>query len=103
MILEKVDFRTRRPFAPQAKAPDPIPEAPAGSAAAQTRGGACPAIYSRKLKMNLYPDKDPDTGRIIAVVTEAGDRLTEADIEAFRLIDITFGIESIDLLTRGAG
>jgi len=59
-------------------------------------------IYSKKLKMNLYPHKDPNTGRITGVKTEAGDMLTEVDIEAFRLIDRTFGIESIELLTRAA-
>jgi hypothetical protein len=110
MILEKVDFRTRRPVAPVVAAP-PLPEGPARSAAdgpgnipetPKPTGGACPAIYSKRLKTTLYPYKDPYTGRIVAVVTEAGERLTEADIEAFRLIDIVFGIESIERLTRGA-
>jgi len=110
MILEKVDFTARRPVAPVVAAP-PLPEAPARSAAdspgnipetPKPTGGACPAIYSKRLKMNLYPYRNPDTGRVIGVTTEAGDKLTEADIEAFRLIDITFGIESIELLTRGA-
>ena len=98
MILEKVDFGTRRPVASVVAAP-PLPEGPA---AERPTGGACPAIYSKRLKMNLYPYRNPDTGRVIGVTTEAGDKLTEADIEAFRLIDITFGIESIELLTRGA-
>lgn len=105
MILEKVDFRTRRAFAPIVKAPAaPLPEAPERSAADRPAGGACPAvIYSKRLKMNLYPYRNPDTGRIIGVVTEAGERLTEVDIEAFRLIDKTFGIETIERLTRAAG
>jgi len=99
MILEKVDFRTRRTFAPQAKAPEALPEAPA----AERKTGTAPAvIYSKKLKMNLYPYRNLDTGRIIGLVTEAGDKLTETDIEAFRLIDKTFGIETIERLTRTA-
>ena len=96
MILEKVDFRTRRTFAPQAKAPESLPEA-------QEAERKAPAvIYSKKLKMNLYPYRNLDTGRIIGLVTEAGDKLTETDIEAFRLIDKTFGIETIERLTRTA-
>ena len=99
MILEKVDFRTRRSFAPQAKAPEALPEAPA----AERKTGTAPAvIYSKKLKMNLYPYRDQKTGRVNAVKTEAGDILREADIEAFRLVDRCFGIETIERLTRTA-
>jgi hypothetical protein len=99
MILEKVDFGTRRTFAPQVKTPEALPEAPA----AERKTGTTPAvIYSKKLKMNLYPYRNPDTGRVIGVITETGERLTETDIEAFRLIDKTFGIETIERLTRAA-
>lgn len=101
MILKKVDFRTRRTVAPVAKAPDPVTEAPAGSGGDAPRGERG-AIYSRKLKKKLSPYRDPKTGRISAVVTEDGDILTEADIEAFRLIEQYFGIESIEKIKKVA-
>jgi hypothetical protein len=88
MVLQKVQATARRPFAPAIKRSAPAIEAPA-RAAPET-------IYSRLLGMNLYPSRDPFSGNIVSIRTEDGDSLTLADIEAFRLIEKTFGIETIE-------
>jgi hypothetical protein len=77
MILQKVEHRTRRAFSRVVEAPKPVDKPRT----------TVKAIYSRKLGKNLYPYRDPKTGRVSAVMTEDGDILREADIEAFRLID----------------
>jgi hypothetical protein len=57
-------------------------------------------IYSRLLNMNIYPVRDPETGRITKVETEAGDVWTEQDINALRAIRDTFGIEEMVKVIR---
>jgi hypothetical protein len=88
MELKKVQATARRPFAPATKRAAPAIAAPTWSAPE--------AIYSRALGMNLYPCRDPFSGKIVSVRTEEGDSLTLADIDAFRYIEKTFGIESIE-------
>lgn len=88
MKLNTVQSPPRRPFAPPVKRPAPAIE--------EALRPPLETIYSRLLGMNLYPRRDPDTGKITAIKTEDGDILTLADIEAFRLVEKAFGIETIE-------
>ena len=56
---------------------------------------AAKVIYSKKMKQNVYPYRDPDTGEITAITTEDGGVLTREDIRALKIINDVFGIKDI--------